>query len=676
MPASMPSRRLSPVHWFTSAVSLAGIAVAVLVLAVDHDLVRHGALLTAALLVPGVIVGELLPLKIPRRGDDEEITVSTTFAFALLLSAGLGAAILAQAVASVVQDVAARKPAWRIAFNVGQYTLALAAAGAVLSIGSPAQGLHVPIEADQLPLVTTSAAAFFVTNFLVVGVAIALFQRMSVLRYVRNDFIFSLYVGAVLLSLGPVLLAAIEVTPALYPACLLVMAAIYQGGRQAARAERQATHDALTGLANRARLQAVIRWTIDEHADQRPFAVLLMDLDRFKEINDTLGHHHGDLLLKRVGARLEEVVRPGDVVGRLGGDEFVVVLRDLPDEAAAVEVAERIDRALRVPFAVDDLAIEAGVSIGIATFPREGTDVAALLRHADIAMYHAKRNHLAYAIYDPQHDHHSPAQLALAADLRRALDGDEIEPYYQLQVDLADGSVPSVEALARWRHPTLGLLGPAAFVELAEGTGLIRALTLEVLDRALRDRLRWLEAGIDVAVAVNVSVRTLLDRSFPAAVAGCLAANGTDPRRLKLEITEGTIMADPAVATSVLRELDAMGVTLSIDDYGTGYSSLAYLRELPVLELKIDRSFIARMVADESSALIVRSTIELGHNLGLRVIAEGVEDPQTLERLRLLRCDGAQGFLLSHPLPAADVAARIGRPEAPATAVRLLREVV
>jgi diguanylate cyclase (GGDEF)-like protein len=536
----------------------------------------------------------------------------------------------------------------------------------------------VPLQAAQLPLVAAGAAAFFFANHLIVGVAIALFQRMSVMRYLRSDFVFSLYVSAVMLSLAPVILAAIELTPALYPACLLPMVAIYQGGRQATRAERQATHDALTGLANRARLQAVIRRTIDERAeDVTPFAVLLMDLDRFKEINDTLGHHHGDLLLQLVGARLESVVRPSDIVGRLGGDEFVVVLRELPGARAAIDVAERIDHALREPFALEDLAIEAGVSVGIATFPDDGEDVATLLQRADIAMYHAKRNHQAWAVYNAEIDHHSPAQLALAADLRRALGGDEIEPYYQVQLNLADDAIPSVEALARWQHPSLGLLAPSAFVELAEGTGLMRTLTLRVLERALHDRRAWAADGLDVAVAVNVSMRTLLDRSFPSAVAACLAETATDSGRLKLEITESTIMADPAKATAVLRELDAMGVTLSIDDYGTGYSSLAYLRELPVRELKIDRSFIAGMTEDAGSALIVRSTIELGHNLGLRVIAEGVEDPDTLARLRGLGCDGAQGYLLSLPLPAADVrgaAARLGvfggRP------ARHLREVV
>jgi EAL domain-containing protein (putative c-di-GMP-specific phosphodiesterase class I) len=267
-------------------------------------------------------------------------------------------------------------------------------------------------------------------------------------------------------------------------------------------------------------------------------------------------------------------------------------------------------------------------------------------------MYHAKQAHLPHARYAAEHDHHSPARLAVAADLRRALGGEEVVPWYQPQLDLGEDHVRAVEALVRWNHPTLGLLGPAAFVEVAESTGLIRALTLRVLDVALRDRLRWAEDGWDLAVAVNVSVRSLLDRHFPAEVARHLDDTGTPAAKLKLEITESTVMADPATALQVLGELAAMGVALAIDDFGTGYSSLAYLKQLPVGELKIDRSFVMNMDADRDDALIVRSTIDLGHNLGLRVIAEGVENAGTLEVLRSRGCDGVQGYHLSRPVPA------------------------
>jgi diguanylate cyclase (GGDEF)-like protein len=672
--------RLLPVHRFTGAISVLGGALLVAVLFRAGPLVRPGTGMAALILVPGVIIGELLPLKIPRRGDDEEITISTTFSFALLITCGLAAALLAQAVASLIQDVAGRKPAWRTAFNVGQYSLALGAAAATIALGGFGR-LDAPFAPYQLPLVAAAAAVFFLVNFLVVGVAIALFQRGRVIEYLRSDFTFSLYVSAVLLCLAPVLLLVIDDAPVLYPACLLPMVAIYQGARLAARAERQATRDALTGLPNRPRLRDLIGRAIAARAETgAPFAIMLMDLDRFKEINDTLGHHHGDLLLQLVGDRLQGTLHNGDVVGRLGGDEFVVIVGDVSDEHGAGRVAEHIHAALRVPFALEGLPVEVGASIGIATFPQDGSDVATLLQHADIAMYHAKRHHLPYAAYAAEHDHHSPAQLMLAADLRRAVEGhDELEPLYQLLVDFDTQRIASVEALARWRHPALGLLGPAAFIEVAESTGLIRNLTLRVLERSLRERAAWAADGWDLAVAVNVSMRTLLDRSFPSLVAERLADSGTAPDRLKLEITESTIMADPATVTAVLRELDAMGVTLAIDDFGTGYSSLAYLHQLPVRELKIDRSFVTDMASDPDSALIVRSTIELAHNLGLRVIAEGVEDGATLAQIRALGCDGVQGFHLARPHTAAQVtgAARVLEAQLfPARpSVRHLREV-
>jgi diguanylate cyclase (GGDEF)-like protein len=649
----MNLRRLHPVHRFCAAISAAGLAVLAIALASSEHLFRPGSGIYVALLAPGVLVGELLPVKIPRRGDDEEIAFSTTFAFALLIAAGLPVALVAQAVASALQDVVARKPLWRLVFNVGQYTLSLACASLVMDGVTYGAGLHgIPFGEADLPAIVAGGTSFFVVNTVVVGIAIALYQRASVLHYLRSDFVFSLLTSAVLLCLAPVVLAAMSFSPLLYPACLLPIAAVYQGGRQAARAEHQATHDALTGLPNRSRLEALVERAIEDRAGGDGFALLLMDLNRFKEINDTLGHHHGDLLLRQMGARLESGVREGDVVARLGGDEFVVLVTHLAEPGTAERVAERVRTALREPFQVGELTLEVDASIGIARFPADGEDVETLLQRADIAMYHAKRSHLAAAAYSSEHDHHSPARLALAADLRRALDGEELVPWYQPQVDVATGAVTAVEALARWEHPSLGLLHPGAFIEVAETTGLIRSLTLRVLTAGLRDRARWALDGVALELAVNVSVRSLLDPQFPTEVARALRAAGAPPECLKLEITESTIMADPATAKAVLEQLAAMGVGLAVDDFGTGYSSLAYLKELPVGELKIDRSFVINMHADRDDALIVRSTIELAHNLGLRVVAEGVEGAAALAELRRLGCDGAQGYHLSRPLPA------------------------
>ena len=634
-----------------------GLAVLVAVVWTADVLMPPHTWLYVVLLVPGVMLGELLPLKIPRRGDDEEITISTTFAFALLVTAGLPVALLVQGVASALQDALARKPWWRIVFNVGQYTLSLAAAAAVMELAAVGEP-RVPFNPVNLPAISAAAATFFVVNTGVVGAAIALHQRTSLLRYFRSDLAFSFYTGTVLLCLAPVVLASLYFSPALYPACLLPMVAVYHGGRQAARSEYQANHDALTGLANRPRLQARMQHAIEgQTGDPARFAVMLMDLDRFKEINDTLGHHHGDRLLRLVGARLEEAVRDGDTVARLGGDEFVVLLTELPNGETIDAPVERIHESLRAPFQLDDLAIEVNASIGIAHFPRDGSDADTLLQRADVAMYHAKRNHLTHAAYSVEHDHHSLARLALAGDLRQAVARDELEPWYQLQADLAQRRITAVEALVRWRHPTLGLLHPAAFIEVAESTGLVREITLRVLEQALQDRDRWAREGLDLKVAVNVSMRSLLERQFPAEVSRRLHQSGTPPERLKLEITESTLMADPATAMAVLDELTSLGVELAIDDFGTGYSSLAYLSQLQVSELKIDQSFVMGMRTNRDDALIVRSTIELGHNLGLRLVAEGVEDPITLDLLRQQGCDGAQGYHLSRPVPAGKIPA-------------------
>jgi diguanylate cyclase (GGDEF)-like protein len=672
------SVRPLPVHRLTAVVSLAGLAVLVAVAWTTRMLVPAHTWLYVGLLVPGVILGELLPLKIPRRGDDEEITISTTFAFALLVTAGLPVALLVQGVASALQDVLARKPWWRVVFNVAQYTLSLAAAAVVLELGSVGEP-QVPFNPVNLPAIAAAGAAFFVVNTSVVGAAIALHQRTGLLRYLRSDLAFSFYVGTVLLCLAPVVLAALSFTPALYPACLLPMVAVYHGGRQAARSEHQANHDALTGLANRQRLQARMQEAIEGHSGESArFAVMLMDLDRFKEINDTLGHHHGDRLLRLVGTRLEQAVRDGDTVARLGGDEFVILLPELDDLETIDALVERIRESLREPFPLDDLSVEVSASIGIAHFPHDGSDADTLLQRADVAMYHAKRNHLSHAAYSVEHDHHSLARLALAGDLRRAVAQDELEPWYQLQADLGQQRVTAVEALVRWRHPTLGLLHPAAFIEVAESTGLVRELTVRVLEQALEDRNRWACDGLDLKVAVNVSMRSLLDRHFPAEVSRRLRESGTRPGRLKLEITESTLMADPATAMAVLDELTNLGIELAIDDFGTGYSSLAYLSQLHVSELKIDRSFVRGMRANRDDALIVRSTIDLGHNLGLRLIAEGVEDAPTLDLLRQQGCDGAQGYHLSRPVPAAKIpsAAAIASPLlTTASTPRLLNQV-
>jgi diguanylate cyclase (GGDEF)-like protein len=387
----------------------------------------------------------------------------------------------------------------------------------------------------------------------------------------------------------------------------------------------------------------------------RPAALLLIDLDRFKEVNDTLGHDHGDELLVEVAARLRDTLRRDDTLARLGGDEFAVLLADVPDRSAAAELAGRLRDALRRPFALRGVAVELEASIGAALCPDHGSDVNALVQRADVAMYEAKRGRAGVSVYSPERDPYSPDRLGLLAELRRALTGGELVLHYQPKVSVPDGRVTGVEALIRWEHPERGLLGPGEFVPLAERTGAITDLTRWVVDTALAQCRRWSDAGLDLPVAINLAAANVVDLTVPDMIAAALERHGVTGSMLECEISEDTVMADPVRAMEVLGRLRAMGLRLSLDDFGTGHSSLAYLKELPLDEVKIDRSFVSGMTADGNDAVIVRSTIDLARNLGLDVVAEGVEDEETLVELGVLRCDTAQGFHVSRALPASEL---------------------
>jgi diguanylate cyclase (GGDEF)-like protein len=420
------------------------------------------------------------------------------------------------------------------------------------------------------------------------------------------------------------------------------------------RLRHQAQHDTLTGLPNRTALyRRVRRATARVRLRGGTVGLLLIDLDRFKEVNDTLGHDHGDRLLRDVAERLRGALRRGDMLARLGGDEFAVLLRGLPDRGAAVELALRLTSALERPFVVRGVTVQLGASIGVALCPEHGTDVTTLVQRADVAMYEAKREHASVRVYDAARDPYSPDRLQRVGELRHAFEADELVLYYQPKVAVEDGSVTGVEALVRWEHPEHGLLPPAEFLPLAERTGLMGDLTRWVVDAALRQARAWQDAGIEVPIAINLGAANILDAALPDLVAERLAHWEVPGERLTCELSEHTVMADPRRAHEVLRRLRALGVRLSLDDFGTGHSSLAYLKRLPLDEVKIDRVFVAGIVGDVNDMLIVRSTIDLARSLGLEVVAEGVEGADVLDSLRELHCHEAQGFHLSHPLPAA-----------------------
>ncbi|MEW6683614.1 MAG: EAL domain-containing protein [Nitrospirota bacterium] len=413
-----------------------------------------------------------------------------------------------------------------------------------------------------------------------------------------------------------------------------------------------AYYDSLTMLPNRTMVHERLAQAVQAaERRQAPVAFLLMDLNDFKNVNNTLGHRHGDLLLQQIGPRLRDILRQSDTVARLGGDEFALLLPDT-DLEGALRVAKKAHQVLQNPFNLEGLSISVEAAIGIALFPDHGTNASILMQRADVAMYAAKQSGMGSTVYDADRDHYSPRRLALMGELRYAIEHDELTLYYQPKIHMQTRRVIGVEALVRWKHPHRGMIPPDDFIPLAERSGLIRPLTLWVLSTALDQARKWEQEGYQLSVAVNLSARNLLDAQIPDHLTDLLRRAGAPANRLELEITESTIMADPARALEVLTKLHGMDIPLAIDDFGTGYSSLGYLKRLPVSAVKVDKSFVKNMEADDNDAMIVRSTIELAHNLGLQVIAEGVETSYLWDRLASLGCDAVQGYYISQPMSA------------------------
>jgi diguanylate cyclase (GGDEF)-like protein len=413
--------------------------------------------------------------------------------------------------------------------------------------------------------------------------------------------------------------------------------------------QHEATHDHLTGLPNRAYFEA---WTdqLISTARTAPLAVLMMDLDRFKEVNDTLGHDAGDKLLLEVTRRVESVLAPGDVASRFGGDEFALLVSDAGEHEAS-ERALELSEALEQAFEIGESLVAISASIGIALVPDHGLTATTLLQKADRAMYDAKRRHERWTLYRDDLQSADAVRLAMLGDLRNALTADLLDVHFQPVVHLRTGEVTAMEALARWTDPVHGVVPPDTFIPLAEHAGLIGQLTAQVLDRSLVAVGHWRARGCEIGVAVNISTRSLLDEDLPSLVADCLTRADVPPHLLTLEITESTMIGDASRTAQILQRLDQLGVRISVDDFGTGYSSLVNLRHLPVSELKMDRSFVSEMLIGRNDEIIVRSTIDLAHNLGMVVIAEGVETKEVEDKLRTMGCDLAQGFGICKPLP-------------------------
>jgi diguanylate cyclase (GGDEF)-like protein len=439
--------------------------------------------------------------------------------------------------------------------------------------------------------------------------------------------------------------------------CTLLLAIVRMGFafrqlQTLAESKREARTDELTGLPNRRLFYETLRSSLESDGGGRHLAVLMIDLDRFKEINDSLGHHVGDEVLRQLGPRLATVVDGHGTVARLGGDEFGLLLSPLHDDAQATAVAERVRDDLRRSFLLENITLHVDASIGIAIAPEHGEAADTLLQRADVAMYEAKRSHEPWQVYSPFRDRHTRDRLELMEDVRDAIGRSELVLFYQPKLDVASGIITGVEALVRWQHPTRGLLTPDRFLTLFEQSGMMGPLAMSVLELAMIQQAEWARDGIKISMAVNLSAANLADEQLPEKISEVFDRLDVDPSNVVLEITEDGLMVDAEQSLQVLERLHAGGVELSVDDYGTGFSSLAYLRDLPVNELKLDRAFLAAAANDDRAVAIIRSTIDLAHALELRIVAEGVETPANLALIAKLGCDTAQGYLLGKPLPA------------------------
>jgi diguanylate cyclase (GGDEF)-like protein len=611
-----------------------------------------------------VLVGELLPIPVPRRQGLAKVTISTAFAFAILLRFGLWPALFVYVGSVVIAQCVEHVAPMRALFNASQYALAMAAAAGVLALAG-AQPPLISITGGQIGAVVAAGAAFFIVNHVLACVGAALLAGLSIPRYIRDDLKFQAWTAGCVLAFAPAVVASGHAALALVPLCFVPLLAVYVGGRQASLNSHRAYHDALTDLPNRVLFSETVgaKLAVAEH-ERRSLAVMLLDVDDFKAVNDTLGHEFGDVVLKHIGHRLHEAIGDRGMLARLGGDEFAVLVED--DPAAAEEVAQELVTALDLPMDIDSLAIRASASIGIACFPQHGRTVRQLLRHADVALYCAKASDDSFQLYAEEYDQYSIDRLALAAQLRRGIERGELAVHYQPKAPLDGSGTSAVEALVRWNHPQLGWIQPDGFIPLAEQTGVIKPLTRRVLESALAQCARWRSEGIQVAVSVNVSARDVLDHSLPATIRDLFESYQLPASVLQLEITESRIVADLRRARTALDELRGMGVRIAIDDFGTGFSSLLQLQQLPIDEIKIDRSFVTGMERNPGDAVMVRSVIDLGHSLGLLVTAEGVETEDVQRKLRRLRCDFAQGFHIGRPAPADECRQYLDVPTPPA----------
>lgn len=678
IPAKLPPGRGVPYAIAVGVAAAAALAVAVPALR-DLPGVVRAADLELWLIAAFAVIIDLRAF--PGRVTTATVFPSVTFTFALLLGWGLGPAIAVQAVAVLVSAIRTGLPAWRLGSRLARYTLSFGASAGILSLaGVPPlaeAGATARLDSLDVLAILLAGGVWFLVNTLLhtAALMISVGERWAptLLRIVRFDGRASLS----LLALGPLVAAAGTVSPLLVLLMLVPLFIVGQVTRYGAEEARKAITDELTGLPNRKALYAQVEAQAQSYGqwrrrrrlseDQRRMALLLLDIDQFRRVNEALGHGVGDRLLVAVADRLRDAIGGDGVVTRLGGDEFAVLAPRLADPDTVNVLTSRVADAFVEPVVLDGLPLDITAGIGVAIYPDHGTDVITLLRHAEVAMYDAKDHSATSAVYTPEAEKHSPERLELLADLRRALDtaSDGLQLHYQPQVDLATGQIGGAEALLRWHHPERGFVSPEMLIRVAEHTAIMRRLTARVLEEAVSQLAKWRADGLQLRVSVNVSARDLHRGEFVDDIAELLADRGVPANQLQIEITEGALMADPRRVLVTLHRLDRLGVALSLDDFGTGYSSLQHLRRLPLVEVKIDKSFVLGMATDPDDNAIVGSIIDLGRRLGLRVVAEGVEDEETRRLLHSYGCELGQGWYFARPLPADAFVAWLARYQAP-----------
>jgi diguanylate cyclase (GGDEF)-like protein len=609
-----------------------------------------------------VLLGELWPIVTPGRSRLEAPVASVTFSFAALIAWGLPVALLLRSISTVAAHLVRRQSLHRAAFNTAVSTLSLWVGWFVLhELGARMSPRRpwVPHGYD-LGRIALAAMACFLVSWVLINVAVALHSREPVTSTLVRTLPYEAFTGLILFATAPLVAVTIHTGSALLVLLFAFpLAAIYVNAAISVQREHQAHHDELTGLPNRALLMRKLGSTLAQAASSGTnVGFLLLDLDRgLKEVNDTLGHAVGDRLLRLVAHRLTHSIRPGDLVARLGGDEFAVLLPSVKEAAVAREVAARLRAAVAEPIRLEGMSFVIEVSIGIAMFPDDATADETLVQHADMAMYLAKQRRSGVERYVADLDRNSPARLALFGEMRRGLDRGELELHYQPKVYLADGRPAGVEALVRWRHPIRGMLTPRAFIPVVQQSYLMREVTAFVIETGVAQAARWREAGLDIQVSLNVCGRDLLDTGLAELIEQCLSRHQLPPEALLLEIDERVLTSEPAHALATAEAVADIGVGLSLDDFGTGYSSLLRLKRLPFCEVKVDSSFIGRMLESPDDEVVVKSILDLAAALGIASVAEGVESADVAAALLSMGCVAAQGWHFARPMNAASATA-------------------